>query len=169
MHLSGDDPAEPKLDMLIISSSRQAEEPSCPETSSPTSSEGLECTAREQKRHETRSSTLPPPPTKRITHYSPALQARPDLSPPPANRYEIPLALFLSPFLCFFLLHCHHRSARIQRPHPDDRWPTDQMSISQLTGFRKISPLYFLSPSTPRYDPPHLLYIFLSYLDLIFP
>ncbi|XP_059314986.1 uncharacterized protein LOC132065561 isoform X4 [Lycium ferocissimum] len=33
-----DDPAEPKLDMLFISSSRQAEEPSCPETSTPTSS-----------------------------------------------------------------------------------------------------------------------------------
>ncbi|KAG5625563.1 hypothetical protein H5410_010781 [Solanum commersonii] len=69
MHLSGDDPAEPKLDMLIISSSRQAEEPSCPETSSPTSSvisEGTIFFSRAQH---------PPIPTKRITHYSPALQA----------------------------------------------------------------------------------------------
>nr|XP_009594999.1 uncharacterized protein LOC104091379 [Nicotiana tomentosiformis] len=38
MQLSEDDPADPKLDMLFISSSRQAEEPSFPATSGSTSS-----------------------------------------------------------------------------------------------------------------------------------
>uniref|UniRef100_A0A3Q7EQR1 Uncharacterized protein n=1 Tax=Solanum lycopersicum TaxID=4081 RepID=A0A3Q7EQR1_SOLLC len=36
--LTEDDPAETKLGVLFISSSRQAEDPSCPETSTPTSS-----------------------------------------------------------------------------------------------------------------------------------
>ncbi|KAH0766965.1 hypothetical protein KY285_002836 [Solanum tuberosum] len=38
MQLTKDDPAESKLGMVFSSSSRQAEDPSCPETTTPTSS-----------------------------------------------------------------------------------------------------------------------------------
>ncbi|KAH0783288.1 hypothetical protein KY290_002886 [Solanum tuberosum] len=38
MQMTEDDPAETKLGMLFSSSPRQAEDPSCPETTTPTSS-----------------------------------------------------------------------------------------------------------------------------------
>ncbi|KAK6805358.1 hypothetical protein RDI58_003143 [Solanum bulbocastanum] len=136
MHLSGDDPAEPKLDMLIISSSRQAEEPSCPETSSPTSSFISERTI-----FFSRAQHPPPPHTHQADHplLSCTASCWPDLSPPTATRYEIPLPSFFLPFSVFFVALPPPVSNN-QRPHPDDRQPTDQRSISELAGFQKISP-----------------------------
>ncbi|KAK6805354.1 hypothetical protein RDI58_003139 [Solanum bulbocastanum] len=125
MHLSGDDPAEPKL-------SRQAEEPSCPETSLPTSS----FWSSRAKRCSFISEDHP--------ILSCTASCWPDLSPPPATWYEIPLPPFFLPFSVFFFC-CTATTGQQESSDPiqmtDDR-PTKGVYRSSL-GFGKSFHSFF--------------------------